>query len=121
MRSSSAGQPADDEEVSRSLHTLKHCSARPAVLGILRPEPPSRRGQLQRDDQQAKHWAAEAGFTKGTLTGVLKTLEKRGLARRARRGRQACLDQPGAQGSARTRSSNSPPCSARSSGPSESV
>ena len=33
-------------------------------------------------DQQTRHLAADAGVTKGTLTGVLKTLEKRGLARR---------------------------------------
>ena len=33
-------------------------------------------------DQQTRHLAAEAGVTKGTLTGVLKTLEKRGLVRR---------------------------------------
>jgi DNA-binding MarR family transcriptional regulator len=33
-------------------------------------------------DQQTRHLADEAGVTKGTLTGVLKTLEKRGLARR---------------------------------------
>jgi MarR family transcriptional regulator, organic hydroperoxide resistance regulator len=33
-------------------------------------------------DQQTRHLAAEAGVTKGTLTGVLKTLEKRGLAKR---------------------------------------
>src|ERR1700755_3667349 len=33
-------------------------------------------------DQQTRHLAAEAGVTKGTLTGVLKTLEKRGLPRR---------------------------------------
>src|SRR5215472_17092684 len=33
-------------------------------------------------DQQTRHLASEAGVTKGTLTGVLKTLEKRGLARR---------------------------------------
>jgi DNA-binding MarR family transcriptional regulator len=33
-------------------------------------------------DQQTRHLAAEAGITKGTLTGVLKTLEKRGLAQR---------------------------------------
>src|SRR6202012_4311212 len=33
-------------------------------------------------DQQTRYLAAEAGMTKGTLTGVLKTLEKRGLARR---------------------------------------
>ena len=33
-------------------------------------------------DQQTRHLAQEAGVTKGTLTGVLKTLEKRGLARR---------------------------------------
>ena len=38
-------------------------------------------------EQQTRHLAAEAGLTKGTLTGVLKTLEKRGLARR--RGHQA--------------------------------
>jgi DNA-binding MarR family transcriptional regulator len=33
-------------------------------------------------EQQTRHLAEEAGVTKGTLTGVLKTLEKRGLARR---------------------------------------
>src|SRR5579859_859330 len=33
-------------------------------------------------DQQTRHLADEAGITKGTLTGVLKTLEKRGLATR---------------------------------------
>jgi len=33
-------------------------------------------------EQQTRHLAAEAGVTKGTLTGVLKTLEKRGLVRR---------------------------------------
>ena len=33
-------------------------------------------------DQQTRYLADEAGVTKGTLTGVLKTLEKRGLARR---------------------------------------
>jgi MarR family transcriptional regulator, organic hydroperoxide resistance regulator len=33
-------------------------------------------------EQQTRHLANEAGVTKGTLTGVLKTLEKRGLARR---------------------------------------
>jgi MarR family transcriptional regulator, organic hydroperoxide resistance regulator len=33
-------------------------------------------------DQQTRHLAAEAGVTKGTLTGVLKTLERRGLVRR---------------------------------------
>src|ERR1044071_1657830 len=33
-------------------------------------------------DQETRHLAEEAGVTKGTLTGVLKTLEKRGLARR---------------------------------------
>jgi MarR family transcriptional regulator, organic hydroperoxide resistance regulator len=33
-------------------------------------------------DQQTRHLAIEAGVTKGTLTGVLKTLEKRGLTRR---------------------------------------
>ena len=32
--------------------------------------------------QETGHVAEEAGVTKGTLTGVLKTLEKRGLARR---------------------------------------
>src|SRR5215468_5753278 len=30
-------------------------------------------------DQQTRHLAAEAGVTKGTLTGVIKTLEKRVL------------------------------------------
>jgi MarR family transcriptional regulator, organic hydroperoxide resistance regulator len=33
-------------------------------------------------EQQTRHLAEEAGVTKGTLTGVLKTLEKRGLAKR---------------------------------------
>jgi DNA-binding MarR family transcriptional regulator len=33
-------------------------------------------------DQQTRHLASEAGVTKGTLTGVLKTLEKRGLVQR---------------------------------------
>lgn len=33
-------------------------------------------------EQETRHLAAEAGVTKGTLTGVLKTLEKRGLVRR---------------------------------------
>jgi MarR family transcriptional regulator, organic hydroperoxide resistance regulator len=33
-------------------------------------------------DQQTRHLAVEAGVTKGTLTGVLKTLEKRGLTKR---------------------------------------
>ncbi|HEY1640370.1 MAG TPA: MarR family transcriptional regulator [Streptosporangiaceae bacterium] len=33
-------------------------------------------------DQQTRHLADEAGVTKGTLTGVLKTLEKRDLVRR---------------------------------------
>jgi DNA-binding MarR family transcriptional regulator len=33
-------------------------------------------------DQETRHLADEAGITKGTLTGVLKTLEKRGLAAR---------------------------------------
>ncbi|HUZ56842.1 MAG TPA: MarR family transcriptional regulator [Streptosporangiaceae bacterium] len=33
-------------------------------------------------DQQTRHLADDAGVTKGTLTGVLKTLEKRGLTRR---------------------------------------
>ncbi len=33
-------------------------------------------------EQQTRDLAVEAGVTKGTLTGVLKTLEKRGLARR---------------------------------------
>jgi DNA-binding MarR family transcriptional regulator len=33
-------------------------------------------------EQQTRDLATEAGVTKGTLTGVLKTLEKRGLARR---------------------------------------
>jgi MarR family transcriptional regulator, organic hydroperoxide resistance regulator len=34
-------------------------------------------------DQQTRHLAAEAGVTKGTVTGLLKTLEKRGLVRRS--------------------------------------
>ena len=33
-------------------------------------------------EQQTRHLAEEAGVTKGTLTGVLKTLEKRDLVRR---------------------------------------
>lgn len=33
-------------------------------------------------DQETRHLAAEAGVTKGTLTGVLKTLEARGFVRR---------------------------------------
>src|SRR5947207_6802630 len=33
-------------------------------------------------DQQTRHLAEEAGVTKGTLTGVLKTLDQRRLARR---------------------------------------
>jgi DNA-binding MarR family transcriptional regulator len=33
-------------------------------------------------DAQTRHLAADAGVTKGTLTGVLKTLEGRGLVRR---------------------------------------
>jgi DNA-binding MarR family transcriptional regulator len=33
-------------------------------------------------DQQTRYLADEAGVTKGTLTGVLKKLEKRGLTRR---------------------------------------
>lgn len=33
-------------------------------------------------DQQTRHLAETAGVTKGTLTGVLKTLEKRGLVKR---------------------------------------
>ena len=32
--------------------------------------------------QETRHLAAEAGVTKGTLTGVLKTLERRGLVQR---------------------------------------
>ena len=32
--------------------------------------------------QETRHLAAEAGVTKGTLTGVLKTLERRDLVRR---------------------------------------
>src|SRR6266567_3359755 len=38
-------------------------------------------------DQQTRHLADEAGVTKGTLTGVLKTLGKRGLT--SRRGHDA--------------------------------
>jgi MarR family transcriptional regulator, organic hydroperoxide resistance regulator len=34
-------------------------------------------------DQQTRHLAAEAGVTKGTVTGLVKTLEKRGLVRRS--------------------------------------
>jgi len=34
------------------------------------------------DDIEARHVAAEAGISKGTLTGVLSTLESRGLLRR---------------------------------------
>ena len=33
-------------------------------------------------EQEARHLAAEAGITKGTLTGVVSTLEKRGLVER---------------------------------------
>lgn len=33
-------------------------------------------------EQETRHLAAEAGVTKGTLTGVLKTLEARGFVRR---------------------------------------
>lgn len=33
-------------------------------------------------EQETRHLAAEAGVTKGTLTGVLKTLERRGFVRR---------------------------------------
>lgn len=35
-------------------------------------------------EMEARHLAAEAGVTKGTLTGVLDTLERRGLVRRRR-------------------------------------
>ena len=42
-------------------------------------------------EQQTRHLAAEAGVTKGTLTGVLKTLEKRGLARRRQHGEDGRL------------------------------
>jgi len=42
-------------------------------------------------EQQTRHLAAEAGVTKGTLTGVLKTLEKRGLARRRQHGQDGRL------------------------------
>jgi DNA-binding MarR family transcriptional regulator len=34
-------------------------------------------------DHQTRHLAAEAGVSKGTVTGLLKTLEKRGLVRRS--------------------------------------
>ena len=37
------------------------------------------------DEMEARHLAAEAGITKGTLTGVLDTLERRGLVVRRRR------------------------------------
>jgi DNA-binding MarR family transcriptional regulator len=33
-------------------------------------------------EQETRHLAAESGVTKGTLTGVLKTLERRGFVRR---------------------------------------
>ena len=33
-------------------------------------------------EQEARHLAAEAGITKGTLTGVVSTLERRGLVER---------------------------------------
>jgi MarR family transcriptional regulator, organic hydroperoxide resistance regulator len=33
-------------------------------------------------EQEARHLAAEAGITKGTLTGVVTTLERRGLVER---------------------------------------
>ena len=33
-------------------------------------------------EREARHLASEAGITKGTLTGVVSTLEKRGLAER---------------------------------------
>ncbi len=36
------------------------------------------------DEMEARHLAAEAGITKGTLTGVLDTLERRGLVTRRR-------------------------------------
>jgi len=36
------------------------------------------------DELETRHVAAEAGITKGTLTGVVKTLEGRGLVTRAR-------------------------------------
>lgn len=42
-------------------------------------------------EQQTRHLAAEAGVTKGTLTGVLKTLEKRGLVRRQTHGQDGRL------------------------------
>ena len=42
-------------------------------------------------DQQTRHLAAEAGVTKGTLTGVLKTLEKRGLTKRQGHGEDGRL------------------------------
>ncbi|MFV1990453.1 MAG: MarR family winged helix-turn-helix transcriptional regulator [Acidimicrobiales bacterium] len=34
-------------------------------------------------DQETRHLASEAGVTKGTLTGIVKTLEKRGLVQRS--------------------------------------
>jgi DNA-binding MarR family transcriptional regulator len=36
------------------------------------------------DEPETRHAAAEAGITKGTLTGVVKTLEARGLVTRTR-------------------------------------
>jgi MarR family transcriptional regulator, organic hydroperoxide resistance regulator len=42
-------------------------------------------------DQQTRQLAAEAGVTKGTVTGLLKTLEKRGLVRRRAHGEDGRL------------------------------
>jgi MarR family transcriptional regulator, organic hydroperoxide resistance regulator len=42
-------------------------------------------------EQQTRHLAVEAGVTKGTLTGVLKTLEKRGLTKRQGHGEDGRL------------------------------
>ena len=64
-------------------------------------------------DQQTRHLAAEAGVTKGTLTGVLKTLEKRpGPPPAATTPTAGGAGVPGAQGPARYRSG----CSPRSTG-----
>ena len=42
-------------------------------------------------DQQTRHLAAEAGVTKGTVTGLLKTLEKHGLVKRSGHGEDGRL------------------------------
>ena len=51
-------------------------------------------------EQEARHLAAEAGITKGTLTGVVSTLEKRGLVERVPHGtdRRLVIVRPTAAG-----------------------